>query len=129
MNTFLINKERAEVQETEASASQPKKDTSKSTLPPKKETGGKGKKGEPQKEVFQYEYTHFSWNGTTKEIGSFKTFRQKAANHYKNKCFEEYKALFDSLLNDTEVKYEFVKEKEHKYEFQWERTIEDIFRK
>lgn len=65
----------------------------------------------------------------TREIKSFKTFRQKSANSYRNSGYKEFKAYFDHTIADTLLKYQLARDNEIKFQFSWEKSIYDIFNK
>jgi len=65
----------------------------------------------------------------TREVPSFKTFRQKTCYQFRNKMFDEYKKYFDQTVKNISGKFDILKETELKYEFQWEKSIDQIFQK
>jgi len=65
----------------------------------------------------------------TRDVPSFKTFRQKTCYQVRNKMFDEYQKYFDQTVKTISQKFDTLKETELKYEFQWEKSIDEIFHK
>jgi len=65
----------------------------------------------------------------TREVPSFKTFRQKTCYQNRNKALDEYSKYFTQTTQYITHKFDSLKENEHKYQFQWERSIDQIFYK
>ena len=66
---------------------------------------------------------------TTKNVKSFKTYRQKSSYNIRKKVFDEYYKLFEERVAAVLNKYNKIVENEMKYQFVWEKSLIDIFSK
>ena len=126
MNTFFIDKQK--VIETAPAANEKGSKDAKG----KEAQKGKPKKGEKQDNntvVIQLEPFVINWAGTSRELTTFKTFRQKSAHEWSKKVFEEFRSYFEENIKAVSLKFDNMKENEMKFEFQWEKNIGEIFRK
>lgn len=60
---------------------------------------------------------------STREIKSFKTFRQKAAVKLRGSLFSEFKRGFDAEVQETQQNFAKLKYEEEKYQFYWEQKV------
>ena len=59
----------------------------------------------------------------TREMKTFKTFRQKAVIKDKNLCVNDYKKKFDEEVEQVKKKFEKIKYEEMKYQFHWDQKV------
>ncbi len=59
----------------------------------------------------------------TREIKSFKTFRQKAVLKDRNLCLNEYTKKFDEEVEEVKRRFEKIKYEELKYQFHWDQKV------
>jgi len=125
MSTFLVDKTRPPID----TPAQSMPTSAKEGKDAKKEAQAKAAKGKKdQKEQGPVlEAAQINWEGNSREITSFKTFRQKSCHEWSNKVFEEVKQKFDETVKFISNKFDTLKENELKYQFQWERSIDEIF--
>ena len=62
----------------------------------------------------------------SKEIKSYKTFRQKSAFNIRNTIFKEYKEFFDQRIVNLIEKDKKLVDEELKFEFAWEKNLLSI---
>lgn len=60
---------------------------------------------------------------TTREVKSFKTYRQKAAVKYRNAFFENYKKKFDEEVAEIQNRFNKLQYEEQKYQFYWDQKV------
>jgi len=59
----------------------------------------------------------------TREIKSFKTFRQKGVLKDRNSCMNDYKKKFDEEVEEVKNRFEKMKYEEMKYQFHWDQKV------
>ena len=59
----------------------------------------------------------------TREIKSFKTFRQKAVLKDRNLCLNEYRKTFNEEVEEVKNRFEKMKYEELKYQFHWDQKV------
>lgn len=59
----------------------------------------------------------------TREIKSFKTFRQKTVLKDRNSILREYKTKFDEEVNEVKKRFERIRYEELKYQFHWDQKV------
>ena len=65
----------------------------------------------------------------TKEIKTFKTFRQKSVISFRNKLFTELKYRFDEEISQLKTEIEKIQYEEDKYQFFWEQKVDSLINK
>lgn len=62
----------------------------------------------------------------TKEIKTFKTFRQKSVISFRNKLFAELKNRFDEEISILKAEIDKIQYEEDKYQFFWEQKVDSL---
>jgi len=63
----------------------------------------------------------------TRDVPSFKTPKHKNCYQTRNKIYEGFKNYFERNIQEIISRFDGLKEQELKYQFQWERSIDQIF--
>ncbi|EGR27437.1 hypothetical protein IMG5_196200 [Ichthyophthirius multifiliis] len=100
----------------------------KQTVVQEDEKGKKeNKKGKnPPKKGNELEEANQTNNNQTKDIKSFKTYRQKSACLQRNKMFDEFKKNFCYQIEKIKQEFNELENIEYKFEFKWESIVKSL---